>query len=113
LADTLTIGNYVYTFVSGETTSGYNIAVRSPFDSNSLASSIKTAIELSNNPDIIIDNSNNENSTVALKAKVSGTSGNNIELSSTNSGAISITPFSGGRDKTELQILMVRRSTYE
>lgn len=102
LADTLTIGNYVYTFVSGETTSGYNIAVRSPFDSNSLASSIKTAIELSNNPDIIIDNSNNENSTVALKAKVSGTSGNNIELSSTNSGAISITPFSGGRDKTEI-----------
>jgi len=105
LADTLTIGNYVYTFVAGDTTGGYNIAVGSSFDSNVLASSIKTALELSNNPDVIIDNSNTENSTVALKAKVSGSGGNNIQLSSSNSEAISIIAFNGGADKTENTII--------
>ncbi len=101
LADTLTIGSYVYTFVSGDTTSSFNIAVGSSFDSNILASSIKTAIELSNNPDVIIDNSNIENSTVALKAKVSGADGNNIQLLSSNSSAFSLVAFNGGKDKTE------------
>ena len=98
LADTLKVGDYVYTFINGSA-SGYNISVNS--DTGILASNINTALNLSNNPDIEIDNTNADNSKVALIAKTGGLAGNDIVLSSSNSGAISVSGFSGGSDASE------------
>jgi len=102
LADTLKVGDYIYTFVNGPAT-GYNISINA--DSGILANNIKTALSLSNNPDIEIDNTNNDNSKVALIAKTGGMAGNDIILSSSNTSAISISSFSGGSDSSEKVII--------
>lgn len=94
LADNITIGNSVYTFVSSET-SGYNI--QSTNNPVQVAQEIVKA--LSSHPNVIASNSS---AIVNLTAKVGGLAGNNIVLSSSNENNISVNGFSGGMDKIDV-----------
>ncbi len=93
LADTITVGNYVYTFVDGDT-NGYNIKS----SSNSTAVAQQIAIALNSHPNIDVSNNG---AIVSLIAKVGGTSGNSIVILSSNEASISYTSFSGGADQVE------------
>jgi hypothetical protein len=89
-ADTLQVGNDIYTFVSG-TSTGFSIH---SFNSYS-QSAAEIAAVLSGSPDLEIDFSNE---TVNVKAKQAGVAGNDILLAATGD-ALKVTPLSGGRDK--------------
>jgi len=81
-ADTLTVGGITYTFGSD---------IQLGADVGSTAVNIASA--LAAHPDV---NASASNNIVTLRAKVAGASGNDINLSSTNQGALAITAMSGG-----------------
>ncbi len=90
LADTLTIASQVYSFTKdGE--GSFEIAVPSACNVNTQAENIYSKISF--HPDINVERTG---TSLDLKAKVGGTGGNNINLSTTNPSALSITPMSGG-----------------
>lgn len=91
LADQLVVGNEVYTFANNG--SNNNILVTDTSDPASIADNIRQ--ELSGHGDVNISVSGAQ---VTLTAKVAGSAGNNINLTTTNNTAISLQPFSGGSD---------------
>ncbi len=107
LADTLTIGDKVYTFSSGSSwaTGDNNIYVNPMVcDTRNQASSIY--MTLSGDPLVNVDRSRN---TVTLTAKVAGASGNNIVINTTNNTALQIRAFQGGVDRQDLAQVMDKK----
>ncbi len=93
LADTLTIGSFVYSFTqTGQENN--SIAVPSPCGVNIQAENIFNKINT--NPSVSASSSG---STIGLTAIVGGSSGNSINLATSNSQALVITPMSGGVDE--------------
>lgn len=94
LADTLTVNSTVYTFAAAGANN--NIEVPTPYDNNVQAANIQAI--LSGHPDINVKLLGNK---VNLTAKVAGQSGNNIIITTTNTSALAIRPFTGGADQQE------------
>ncbi|NCD01041.1 hypothetical protein EOL94_03040 [bacterium] len=88
-ADTLTVGNTIYTFA--DNSNGNNIEIGS--SNSDQASKITVNI---NNSDLIVTTSE---TSVILVAKVAGSSGNGIDLSTTNTEALNISGMLGGLDE--------------
>lgn len=96
MADTVTLGDDVYTF-SSNPSGGNNIHIDV---SESLARNLSNIYAvLSGNKDLDISDGGGK---INLTAKVAGASGNNIVVSTTNPDAIKITPLSGGSDSYDL-----------
>jgi hypothetical protein len=107
-ADTLRINNSVYIFSDNSVNN--NIRTVTNCDSNS-ASDLSRQAELiqaviSGHPDI---SSNFEANKIRLTAKVAGSGGNNIALSTVGSNFLMIKPFSGGLDRTNLSQVIDKR----
>jgi len=94
-ADTLTVASELYTFATSNENN--NILVPSPHCSPSL---MATNIEakLSGNADVAVVRNG---ARLNLSAKVAGSGGNDLALSTTNNEALVLTLFSGGADKEE------------
>jgi len=107
LADTLTVGEEVYTFSPNPAwaTGGNNIYVN-PLVCNTSAQASSIYTTLSGDPLVNVDHSGN---TVTLTAKVAGASGNNIAISTTNAAALQIQAFQGGVDRQDLAQTMDKR----
>jgi hypothetical protein len=90
LADTLTVGSFVYSFTETGLENN-SIAVPSPCNLNIQAENIFNIIET--NPSV---SSNLMGTTINITAVVGGSSGNAINLSTSNSEALGITAMSGG-----------------
>jgi len=93
LADNLTVGNIVYVF--SETGENNNIIT----DLNSCDTNIQAVnieAKLSGHPDIDVVRVGTR---ISLTAKAFGVSGNDIDLSTSNTSALALTPFSGGVDQ--------------
>ncbi len=95
LADTLTVNDTVYTFAA--TGENNNITVPATCNVNTQAANIQA--KLSGQADIDVSLSG---ATVGLSAKVAGTAGNNIAVTTTNTDALSVRALSGGKDRQEL-----------
>ena len=99
LADTFRINNQVYTFSDSTVNNSIEVISNcnssSQTDLNSQAEIIQAVI--SGHPDV---SSELDGSTIKLEAKIAGTSGNNIALSSTGTNYVSIRPFSGGVNRS-------------
>jgi len=101
LADTLRINNSVYTFSDNSVNN--NIKVVTNCSSNS-ASDLSLQAELiqaviSGHEDVTSSVNGNK---IKLTAKIAGSSGNNITLSTVGSNFLMIKPFSGGLDRVDL-----------
>lgn len=96
LADTLTVGDQVYTF-SSQASGNNNINVPALNCVSGTASNIYAV--LSGDPAVNVEHNGN---TINLEAKVAGTSGNRILVSSTNNLALSTKTLSGGIDRQDL-----------
>lgn len=94
-ADTLTVGSKMYTFVT-TTPNDNQIALGST--PAATAVSIRDAVNAIH-PQVTATASGN---TVTFKAKVAGSAGNRLELSTSNPVALSPSAFSGGADQTTL-----------
>lgn len=92
-ADNLVAGSMSYIFVAKQSDSGNGIVVPTVCNLNNMAGAI--AVALSNNPEFNLNQSGN---TLNIKAKVAGTAGNSLVLSS-NSQALILKTFTGGKDK--------------
>ncbi len=90
LADTLTIGNQVYTFAE-EASNISQITVPSPCNLGGQAQNI--ANQLNNHPNIAPTLSG---TTVNLEARLAGVASNSIILATTNETALLLAPMSGG-----------------
>lgn len=95
MADTLTLGDQVYTF-SDTASGGNNIQINSSFPV--LVGNIYAV--LSGNTSLNIAHGGGMK--INLTAKVAGASGNNIDISTTNSTSFKIIPLSGGSDQKDL-----------
>jgi len=95
LADTLSVNATVYTFAS--TGENNNIVVPAVCSVNTQAANIQA--KLSGQEDINVSLSG---ATVNISAKVAGTAGNNIVLTTTNADALSIRALAGGSNRQEL-----------
>lgn len=95
LADTLTVNNTVYTFASSGANN--NITVPAVCNNNTQAANIQA--KLSGQSDIDVSLSG---ATINIAAKVAGVNGNNIAITTTNTGALSLRALSGGKDRQEL-----------
>ncbi|PKM87119.1 hypothetical protein CVU83_03385 [Candidatus Falkowbacteria bacterium HGW-Falkowbacteria-2] len=92
LASNLAVGASVYTFAANST--GNNILVSGPTcNTEDVATAIYS--KLSGHPDINVDK---VGSRVVLTAKIAGTAGNNIILTTNNAVALSLSPFKDGQD---------------
>lgn len=95
LADTLTVNDTVYTFsTTGENN---NITVPAACNLNTQAANIQAKLSGQADIDVSLNGA-----TVGLSAKVAGTAGNNIAVTTTNTSALSVRALSGGRDRQEL-----------
>lgn len=92
-ADNLIVGSASYVFVSKQSDSGNGIVV--PAVCNSATVALNTELALSSHSDITVSRSG---STLTLKAKLAGISGNSLILSS-NSQLLTLKLFSGGKDR--------------
>ena len=90
-ADTLTVGNIVYTFVSGAPVGNQ---IQKGGGVNGTAGNIAAA--LAGHPDVTAVAALN---VVTITAKVAGSAGNNIVLATSNATTLNITLMSGGQDK--------------
>ncbi len=93
-ADTLKVGNIIYTFVSGAPNI-YQIQRGSSI--NNTAANIASA--LISHLEVMASAAGN---IVTITASVAGAAGNSIELSTNNPSALSINPMSGGQDGGEI-----------
>jgi len=94
LADTLTVNDTVYTFsATGENN---NITVPAACNINTQAANIQAKLSGHENIDVSLSGA-----TVGLSAKVAGVTGNNIAVTTTNTGALSVRALSGGQDRQE------------
>jgi hypothetical protein len=94
LADTLTINSNVYTFATSSQNN--NIAVPAKFSAASVAANIEAKVSGESALQVGLNGA-----TVALTAKVAGTDGNNIAVTSSDAAAILVKPLSGGTDQQE------------
>ncbi len=94
LADTLTLGSDTYTF-SENSSGGNTIKINPNLGLLQQAPIIYAVLSGNSSFDISSAGANKIN----LISKVAGTSGNNIEVSTTNPAAFQITPLSGGSDR--------------
>ncbi len=92
-ADTLTIGSKIYTFVTG-TPNNNQIKVETTFPATAL--SIADSVNLIH-PEVTATVAA---TTVTLTAKIAGTAGNRLQLSSTSVGNLVLAAFHGGTDIT-------------
>lgn len=93
-ADTLTIGSKTYTFVSGAANNNQvSVGSNTGVTAQNIAAAINAVHPEVTSPLPV------QNSTVNIKAKVAGLSGNNIELSSSNAVQIAITAMHDGSDQ--------------
>jgi len=92
LADTLTVGNYVYTFSD---TFGANKIIR---PANCATDSQASLIQAALSGDELV-NVERSGSRLKLAAKIPGSTGNGIRLSSSNQSAFQIQSFQGGIDR--------------
>jgi hypothetical protein len=93
LADNLTVGNTVYVF--SETGENNNI-ITSLGSCNTNTQAANIVAKLSGHPDIDVIRVGTR---ITLTAKAFGVSGNDIDLSTSNPSALTLTPFSGGVDQ--------------
>lgn len=91
--DTVTIGSKLYTFVASSPNDN-QIAVG--IDDTTTAASIKDSVNTIH-PEVVATVTGN---TVTLTAKIAGTAGNRLELSTNNQLALALTAFNGGTDLT-------------
>lgn len=92
-ADTLTVGSKTYSFATANPTANQIIVI--PNNNSQTAQNISAAINAIH-PEVTASVSQ---STVRVQAKVAGSAGNSLELSTSNSLALQITPMSGGADQ--------------
>lgn len=97
LADTIKIGEAVYTF-SNAKPGNNNIIVPGNCEPKTQASQIYSV--LSGDP--LVNVGYRGGSTVTLTSKVAGTAGDKISLSTTNQAALQVEPLKGGRDRQDL-----------
>ncbi len=90
-ADTLTVGSITYTFVAAAPSGNQ---IQRGNDVNGTANNIVSV--LGGHPDV---NASALGKLVTLTAKVAGSAGNNIVLTSSNPAALAITAMAGGKDK--------------
>ena len=100
-ADSLIIGKNLYTFVSGPA-SGNEITLGA--NTGATANNIKNA--LAAHPDLDASVAGNA---VSLTAKVAGSAGNSIALSTTSSGSFVIVPMAGGENKKDFSVVKDKR----
>ncbi|MDO8592296.1 MAG: pilin [bacterium] len=95
VADTITAGDITY--IASDTAGGANFVVG---NNNTTANNLKDAINniSSPNPDIAATASGN---VVTVKAKVAGLAGNSINLSNSNSAALTVVAMKDGKDKID------------
>jgi len=98
LADNLVIDSDTYVFAS--TSTNNNILVPTPFTAAALAANIIKSKINSDSPIVVSNDSGS--AIVNVAAKVSGKNGNNIIITTTNPGSISINPLNGGVNQIEL-----------
>ncbi len=99
-ADTLTIGSKTYTFVSGVANNNQiSLGSNTGLTAKNIAAAVNNIHPEVTSPLPV------QNSTVNIKAKVAGQSGNNIELSSSNAVQIAITTMKGGTDQRTTYII--------
>lgn len=94
-ADTLTVGNTVYTFVSGAPAAN---EIQSSSNNNATAANIASILNYRS--DLIAASAQ---SAVNLTAEIAGAAGNNIGLSASNSSVLTIILMSGGTDAKTTQ----------
>lgn len=105
LADTLRLGNFTYVF--SDNNANNNIQVpEGACDINKQAGNI--AAKLTGHSDVNVSLSG---SRVLLVAKVAGSSGNNLILSTRNQAALQLIQFSGGSDLTSSHTVNDRKDT--
>lgn len=92
LADTLAVGNEVYTFA----TSGENNNIIVPATCDTAVQAANIQAKLSGNLDITVSRVANR---ILLNAKIAGDKGNSLRLDSSNRNALAIVAFSGGADR--------------
>ncbi len=98
-ADTISVGEYVYTFVNS-TTTGFYIRVDDIAFSDYAELADRIEQTLNSNPYIYIGSSSN-NAIVYMMARVAGSGGNDITLASSDTNRIDFSSFSGGVDLAE------------
>ncbi len=106
LADTLTIGDQVYTFTPNSTANN-NIYV-SPNGCSPSAQAHQIQLGVSGNQTVDIDHVGNQ---ITLTAKVAGASGNKIAVDTTNQTALQIQAFQGGSDRQDLTQVKDKKDT--
>lgn len=94
-ADSLTVGHQSYIFVSKKSGAGNEILIPSSCSLSEVAGQI--ILSISGNDSVNVSGSGNE---INLFAKETGLKGNALMLAS-NSRALSLSPFSGGTDKSD------------
>ncbi len=106
LADTLTVGEEVYTFSSSLV--GNNNIYVSPNGCNTTVQASRIYSVLSGDPAVDVDRTGNR---VTLTAKVAGVSGNKIILDTTNQAALQLQAFQGGSDRQDLTQVKDKKDT--
>lgn len=99
-ADTITVGNDAYTFVSGSA-GGYHIEI----SSNPAQQAMRIAAALSSREDISASVNGVDNTVVDIEARVGGISGNTISLATNNQATISVNQMQGGADNSETVVV--------
>lgn len=101
MADSVTLGDEVYTF-SSDPSGGNNIHIDSSIPFLTQAPEIISNVHAVLSGNESLDIANNDDGKISLTARVAGVSGNNITVSTTNPNAIKITPLAGGSDSLSL-----------
>ena len=93
-ADTLTVGSKIYSFVSsGANANQINVGNTTAATAQNIADTINAIHPEVTAPSV-------QNSSVTIRSKVAGASGNSIELSSSNAVQIALSTMHGGSDQT-------------
>lgn len=103
-ADTLTVGDEVYTFTAGPLGNN-NIPVPSNCTAEAEASLVNAVLSGSEVVNVSLEGSNK----IKLVAKVAGANGNDIVVKTTNSSAIETQAFKNGIDKKDLSQVVDKR----
>jgi hypothetical protein len=105
LADTLTIGDNVYTFSGAAGNNNIPIACAANLTQPQIMAQISKIYETLHGKDPLVEFSYTGTNVISLTAKVAGAAGNNIVVSTTNTGALGIKAMSGGTDRINLAVV--------
>jgi hypothetical protein len=106
LADTLTVVGTTYVF--SKEAGNNNILVPESCNQRALAANIAASLSGQEEFSVELDS---QNPSIKLIAKEAGTSGNNLEINTTNSNAISFLPFSGGEGSSASTVVNGRQDS--